>query len=943
MNRLSAILLIGLTLGLTGAETAPVRAVQYESSRFNHPDDLKIRSSAQGNWYVLGEEVVFSAATGIPEDERIRVTMTDVSGSQYLTRTIPAAEFNRNGWHWKSDEPGYYEVRFERIRNSGADTVTEHWTIPIWRMKPDNSGYEEVARESFARTVHAVVVSREKTRAPSEYSTQFSLSGNLNRKIYDFAAKIGFRKLRVHTVDWERLEPERGQFKWEEMDRDMELARQYGFRDEDMVFNVFGTPRWASSNPEGNRLAMGTLRNYKTAIPADMKDWQNFLTRLMQRYPKVCTYELWNEPHFPGFSIFWSDTPENHVKLIKAGYEAVKKQNPAATVWWAGMSKRYTEFYRKFLSLGGGSCFDVLSIHGSWQNAAEFTAIEKECGVTPKPKVNSEWHANLLKPFQPFYPSEIQIARTTLLGFLHMLKQGINTVCYFTLFNDSGCELEELPVNRKYRRHDPCVAGLFRERPYTQPRYVAATWHHLTNLVRGNLKVHDSYEWKDGNGTCQAVHASSESGDLLFFWSLNNKNIPLPAALKEALRNARITAADGHPAATPAESFAIAPEFYYIAESPDLDVIKKWDNRANVLRPVAQERPLNADYMGVYRSAPLFDRDLNVIAPESLKMHSFRKEIACFKEAETGKISAEFAISFSDAGMDVLVRVKDPVFHPEKNAAEFWAGDSVQLALDTMGRGNPSDVVEIGISQDPDGQAHVRKTLSPMLDGDLPAQYTPLHANGMKLRYAKAAITRRDGITEYRAHIDATELYSFVYSKGCRPRFSILINNNNGRHRESFLEWGSGIGAVKDPALFGTLTAQLPDEPLLTSADLVRPSGDSGVHPVVTDGVARVESGSFRNAGVSTRLVPCTGGAHCVLSFEARGNGNLIVSLFGKGFKRLDPLEHWQPLNGDWQSFSTEVNLPESATALMCSAFYWEQKDKWFEIRNLVLKPAPLD
>ena len=189
----------------------PVRAKQYEmSQRFSHPG-MKIRSNKLANWYVLGEEVVFSSETKLPETDRVRVVMTDADGSVYLDRTLSAKEFNRNGWRWKSDEPGYYEVRFER-KGQINGVIGEKWTIPIWRLSPQNNRYEEVSRKTYERTVHSVVVTPEKTRKPGEISPQFSLSDGLHEKSIRFAALVGFHGIRVHTVDWEVIEPERGKY-----------------------------------------------------------------------------------------------------------------------------------------------------------------------------------------------------------------------------------------------------------------------------------------------------------------------------------------------------------------------------------------------------------------------------------------------------------------------------------------------------------------------------------------------------------------------------------------------------------------------------------------------------------------------------------------------------------------------------------------------------------
>lgn len=912
----------------------PVRCPQYEmSKRFAHPG-MRIRSNKLANWYVLGDEVVFSSEAKLPEKDRVRVVMTDVDGSVYLDKTISGKEFNENGWRWKSDEPGYYEVRFER---SGSENgvIAEKWTTPVWKLSSRNNRYEEVGRKTYTRNVHAVVVTPEKTRKPEDISPQFSLCEELNEKSIRFASLVGFHGIRVHVVDWEKIEKEKGKFDWTELDSAMEIARAYGFKDEFCVFNVFGIPRWASSNPEGNRIAFGTLKNYKTVIPKDLREWQNFLVQLVRRYPNVQVFELWNEPHFPGYSAFWSDSPENHVKLIAAGYEAVKKEKPHAVVWWAGLSGRYVQFYRKFLELGGGKYFDVLSIHGAWQNFKQFSDIEKEFGVPVKPKVNSEWHANLIKPFQAYYPTEVQGARKILLGFLNMIRQGVPQIHFFTLFNNGGCELEELSENRRLGRHDPNVSGLFRVRTYTQPRYAASAWHVLTASVKGRLNVHDGYEWKNNGRSCAAVLVSSEAGPILLFWGLGAEPVEVPPELRRAIAGSSVILPDGRPVANP-QKMTLAPDFYYIAGKPDLAEIRSWTNKANVLKPYEAERPLSQERRGVYRPAPLFDSAMNPVSPETMKFQKFHKELACFKGAGTGKISAEFAAGLNEKGLDLLIRVNDRIHHAEEKFTDFWTGDSVQISFDTQGKGRSSDTLELGVSCTEKGEVRLWKTICPHLDGDLPDRYTPPGTS--ELKYGRGKVLRRDGVTEYRIHVEATELYSFVYSKGCRPRIALLVNNNDGNGRESYLEWGSGIGTAKDPALHGTLSVQTPDGDLFGQRDLVRKTaGDSKLN--CSGDVVRVETGSSDMAGVCTPGKKIPGGSEYEISFEARGNAPLILMVTGKGVKRIDPLKNWRQLNGNWQSFRCSLSLPPEAETFSCMFFLWKQKNKWFEIRSFRVFP----
>ena len=131
-----------------------------------------------------------------------------------------------------------------------------------------------------------------------------------------------------------------------------------------------------------------------------------------------------------------------------------------------------------------------------------------------------------------------------------------------------------------------------------------------------------------------------------------------------------------------------------------------------------------------------------------------------------------------------------------------------------------------------------------LFDGDLPDRYTP--PNNPVLQYGKIKFIRKGDLSEYRILIEPTELYSFVYSPGCRFRISMLVNCST-KYRDSYLEWGSGIGNEKDPTLQGTLTVQVPDKPLFIQSDLNRRNGKD-----IENGVWRVETKSDGADGVAT-------------------------------------------------------------------------------------------
>ena len=254
------------------------RAQQYEQKRYIYEDRIKIRSNKLGNWYVLGETVTFSSAHQFSPKDKIHVILTDYEGSVFQEKTLSGKEFNEKGWNWKSDEPGYYEVKFY----CNGKPVSEGWDQPIWKMNRELHRYVQVGREKYERAIHSIVVTAEKTKKPYEIAKPFSLSDALTEEVIEFAALVGFRGIRIqgNTVGWELIEPKKGKFNWGPLDKAMGIARKYHFSDADMIFNPTGVPRWASSRPNDNTMVQSGYRNYKNCLPANLKEYENFLLEL---------------------------------------------------------------------------------------------------------------------------------------------------------------------------------------------------------------------------------------------------------------------------------------------------------------------------------------------------------------------------------------------------------------------------------------------------------------------------------------------------------------------------------------------------------------------------------------------------------------------------------------------------------------------------------------
>ena len=178
-------------------------------------------------------------------------------------------------------------------------------TAPIWKLNPKKNRYEEVARCSYRRADHSLVVVEEKARVPAEMSPQFNLCAYLNDKELTMARYVGFRGLRIGDLDWEKIEPEKGKFQWKEIDSKIALAEQYGFRQEDMLFTLIGVPRWASSRPDSTHTASCS------ATPLSL--WSALACNLPQATAAASAFSAMRTPSFltPPIKTQTSTTPSN--------------------------------------------------------------------------------------------------------------------------------------------------------------------------------------------------------------------------------------------------------------------------------------------------------------------------------------------------------------------------------------------------------------------------------------------------------------------------------------------------------------------------------------------------------------------------------------------------------------------------------------------------------
>ena len=315
-----------------------------------------------------------------------------------------------------------------------------------------------------------------------------------------------------------------------------------------------------------------------------------------------------------------------------------------------------------------------------------------------------------------------------------------------------------------------------------------------------------------------------------------------------------------------------------------------WRNTGEVLYAQNAKLTLQNKLNGVYRRGALFDADMNPVSPQKIAWQPVAERVVNNPALAPGETKGRFAAGFTSAGLELLVEVEDPVHVMKADNGKVWEFDSLQFALDTKGEGFDVDRIEFAAALGEDGKPVLWKVYAPTLAGDLPARYTPA---GERVRNGRCRIERKDGRTVYRIAVDASELYPFSLEQQPRVRFSLLVNNNDGKGRAAWIEWGSGIGGAKDPCRYGNLTPALPPGPLASQQQLKNKgwNKDYELEFRNENGIPSVKVGSSPLcAGVSSGWFGVVPGAVYRVRFEARGDARLQVLASGSAVKRLDLL-----------------------------------------------------
>ncbi|QXV56356.1 helix-turn-helix domain-containing protein [Amycolatopsis sp. TNS106] len=186
------------------------------------------------------------------------------------------------------------------------------------------------------------------TSAPRPLDPEFvGVTANSNTGLMP-AFRVGSVRLWNTRTRWQNLEPVRGSYDWETLERLVNGARGAGFP---VTMTFGGTPSWASPTSPKSVYTDDS----RTGPPDDLADWERFVRSVVEQYRgRIDAYELWDMANHPDF---FSGSMAGLVEMTRRASQVIKSADPAATVVCPSMGELWDpaafDGFRRFAKLDG--------------------------------------------------------------------------------------------------------------------------------------------------------------------------------------------------------------------------------------------------------------------------------------------------------------------------------------------------------------------------------------------------------------------------------------------------------------------------------------------------------------------------------------------------------------------------------------------------------------
>lgn len=166
--------------------------------------------------------------------------------------------------------------------------------------------------------------------------------------------EFGFLRLWDAGVLWRELEPSKGVWKLDLLDRYVSEAQQ---RNVKVLLTLGQTPKWAALKPG----AHSPYGNGASSEPRAMSDWRNYVDTLARRYKgRIQAWEIWNEIDVKHF---YSGEYARLAEMERIAVEVLKSVDAANIVLTPSVQGGAYRQLNDYFKAGGGRYADAISYH----------------------------------------------------------------------------------------------------------------------------------------------------------------------------------------------------------------------------------------------------------------------------------------------------------------------------------------------------------------------------------------------------------------------------------------------------------------------------------------------------------------------------------------------------------------------------------------------------
>ncbi len=773
----------------------------YEGAYIIHD----VRADKLLGWYILGETVTFKPEKAIPDSMyEIKAVVRNAYEEVLYEHVLSTQEFQRNGWKYTPKEIGYYKVSFygktdygevrlvsayrTGTKKVGTFLVEERTIVVANETKP-----LEERNKSLTYSSHAVGGG-----IMTDYDSNWDL-------LFDMSEMIGFTGMRLHVFPWEQdlgsidaPNPGKGMYDWSGLDKFFKYATK---KDISLWACVLQTPEWASTyagNMSTPSAKVPSLVGYKLAPPTRTEYYTEYLTKLAERYGEhIDIWEIWCETT-PRCAYFKYGTVEEYANLLSTSYNLLKEIQPGDEVLMAGMIRNNADYYAQLLDAGIYEYSDAMVIHQRWPDYENYYAEEEARGLSGKPWTNGEAHYNLLSTEYGYQSTtEREEAFDMITGYFWDIRENVDKIALFQI-DESGYDRDCLEFKKSLGER-ALSYGLWRRRPFAEPKLVAMALHTFFQEMGTEFKYVDEYRFEDD---VTAMHFSNEGKPWVAVWS-EYADAKFPEEIKNCMtENTKIIDWEGKVVSI--DDTMRKGTIYMIngLDAEALDAIPTADYSVLVARRKIMEQ--ESDIVVEGNKEQIFDE----ITFEESKNISWIEDTGWTWRAkvsgeEQKDYKARFAVSVNEKGVYLMIEADDNTpFFENYDQTRLYETDSVQIGIDVTGERYDDMRTEIDVANTPEGIV-IYKRANANIFGAIPTDWTASN-NVLDSKYAK--VSAKDGKLLYKIFIPASELFPFEYHLlDNKLKIALALNDNDGTSRRGQLLWADGIDGGKNVGKYGTV------------------------------------------------------------------------------------------------------------------------------------------